>query len=360
MTTGPARVALVVLDAFCNDVVSPGLTPTLWRLATAGGRHPQGGIAELTAATYPNHATFVTGASTVEHGIVANRVLRDGAWVPASTVGPARPTLFDRCRAAGRTSAAVVGDGYLIGVCGAGAADAHWPPGGELPDDLGRNATGYGRDADVIEALASVGTDPDLLLVQLDEVDAVRHVTGARGDDALEQHRRTDAALGDLVELLAPRWDETVLLVVSDHDQEDLTDTAPIDLRVGLAAAGHDVGAGAGTLAVASQGTAAVVIGDVVDAVVDDVLLGIEGVAGVATLAPDVRVVWGPPGQRFGRHAGPLASEHGSPRTATQLAVVAGGHPAVRGLTRQLERRRPPATVWAAWVAELLDLPPAG
>ena len=59
-------------------------------------------------------------------------------------LGPAVPTLFDACRAAGRSSAAVFGDQCLVGVTGARTADTHWPPDGVPPadaDDATRTTT---------------------------------------------------------------------------------------------------------------------------------------------------------------------------------------------------------------------------
>ena len=77
-------VVFVVLDAFPNAVVGADVTPTLTALAEEGGWHPDGGLAEMTSATYPNHATFVTGRSTLDHGIITNRVMRDDRWVPSA------------------------------------------------------------------------------------------------------------------------------------------------------------------------------------------------------------------------------------------------------------------------------------
>ena len=125
------KVALIVLDAFSSRAVGPDSTPMLWSLAHEGGWNPEGGIGELTAATYPNHATFVTGLSTIEHGIVTNRVRVDGRWVSSAVTGPVgvgdtQPvsTLFDACNVAGLRSVAAVGD----------QAPRHWPrPGLQTP-----------------------------------------------------------------------------------------------------------------------------------------------------------------------------------------------------------------------------------
>lgn len=334
------RVVLVVLDAFPNALVDPDLTPTLDRLSRQGGRSRAGGVAEATAATYPNHATFVTGRSSVDHGIITNMVLDGGLWRAAATVGPATPTLFDACRAEGRSSAVVVGDQNLIGVCGATVADRHWPPQGVIPDGTPRCVSGYLPDDEVVRVLGDTDLDVDLLVVQLDEVDGARHASGAWSDEARDQCHRTDAALGRVVDLLQPRWDDTVMVVVSDHDQEDVGHQEPADF------AGHLPDG----IEVCHQGTASLLVGPMAE----PDLLALPGVVGSTSLDDDHHVVWGLPGQVFGAVHG--RGDHGSPRTATQVAVIGGGHPVVIGLADGLDATRPPATRWAELTAELLDL----
>ena len=336
------RVVMVVLDAFPNAWVEESLTPTLHRLAGEGGRSRSGGVAEATAATYPNHATFVTGRSTVDHGMVTNKVLDGGRWVSAAAVGPAVPSLFDACRDEGRVSAAIVGDQNLIGACGAGKADIQWPPGGLVPDGTPRSAAGYLPDAEVVRRVSETDVDDlDLLFVQIDEVDGARHANGAWSEEAREQCHRTDAALGQVVERLRNRWDDTVLMVLSDHDQEDVGPQEPADF------AGHLPDG----VEVCHQGTASLLVGPISDAE----LLALPGVVGSAPLGRDHHVVWGAPGQIFGRPTGAVA-DHGSPRTTTQVAIVAGGHPAATELAGRIEGSRPPATLWAGEAARLLDL----
>ena len=92
----------------------------LTALRAAAGVHPGRARAVMTAATYPNHATFATGDGSARardrHQL---RAAAPVGFTPAWELGPAVPTLFDACRAAGRSSAAVVGDQCLIGVMGA-------------------------------------------------------------------------------------------------------------------------------------------------------------------------------------------------------------------------------------------------
>lgn len=338
-------VVFAVLDAFPHCRLNSSMTPTLAALAEEGGQAPEGGRAVLSASTYPNHATFVTGVAPAEHRIFTSRALHQGTFRPAQEVGPAVPTLFERCRSAGRRALAAVGDQNLIGVCGAGAADAHWPPGGMLPKDAPRGQLGYGADLAVVEAAHSLELEKaDLVFIQLDEVDTVRHLHGPDTAESVEQCQATDAALGQILDALRPIWSDTVVIAVSDHDHERVEPGA-IDLSAAAAERGLDV-------MIDHDGTAAVVIGDVPE----PVLRELPGVAASAMLDRECTLVWGEAGVQFGIDWG-LAAQHGSPRTRQQLALVGGGHVAARGLAARIGRVAPNATQWAGWVSELLGLP---
>ncbi|MFQ5558942.1 MAG: alkaline phosphatase family protein, partial [Acidimicrobiales bacterium] len=227
--------------------------------------------------------------------------------------------------------------------CGAARADVHWPPDGQLPDGIPRGLAGYAADRAVVDAVATLPlAEADFVFVQIDEVDGVRHAFGASSGEAADQCRRTDAALGEVLDLLAERWDDTVVFAVSDHDQEDVADEAPIDLNAHVP----------GGAEVQNQGTAALVVGAIDIAA----LRSVEGVEGVERLTHDHHVVWGGPGRTFGSAPSGLAGDHGSPRTRTQVAVVGGGHPRVVELAAAVGSERPAATSWASRAAELIGL----
>lgn len=342
------RVVFVILDAFPHAAVSRARTPFVAALAEEGGRAPRGGRAVLTASTYPNHASFLTGVGPEHHGIVTSRALTDEGLRPAQEVGPMAPTLFDDCRAAGLRSVGVFGDQNLVHVCGALAADAHWPPRGVLPDDTPRGRLGYGADRAVVDAVDEVGIDEaDLVVLQLDETDTARHLHDPNGPEALEQCRATDAAFGAVLERLRARWEETVVIAVSDHDTEPVMRGA-VDLHAEATARGLDVH-------VEHDGTACLVLGSTTR----EALLGLPTVEGAERVAGDRFVVWGAAGQQYGIDWG-LAGQHGSPRTLTQLAVVGGGHAEVARLGAWLEGATPRATDWAGVLRALLGVGGAG
>jgi hypothetical protein len=344
------KVVLLVLDAQPHRHVSPDVTPVLAGLATAGGRAPSGGRSVLTSATYPNHASFVTGTDAVGHGLYANHVVRDGRVRRAYDVGPSAPTLFDACRDAGRTAVAVLGDHHLVPVMGAGAAASHWPPDGVLPEGRRLDDYGYLHDAETIVPLCEAAAAPfDLLVSQLNGPDTAAHRHGPDSAAAVAVYAQTDGFVGELVEALRPAWDDTVLLVVSDHDQTTVSGAEPIDLQ----AAGHAAGIEA---TIVLEGDGAIVVGD--DRLEGAWLRGVDGLTGMEELAPGLRFVAAEPGRWFAP-AGTeveLKGVHGGLATRTQVAVVAGGHPAVSRLASSLARRVPEAPDWAVTVAELLDV----
>jgi arylsulfatase A-like enzyme len=347
------KVVFTVLDALPARHVGERYTPVLTALAHAAGAAPGQGRAVMTAATYPNHATFATGARPSEHGIGTNFVPHTGGFTPAWELGPAVPTLFDACRAAGRSSHAVVGDQCLIGVMGARAADAHWPPNGEIPTDARLDTHHYLDDADTIEELLrAVDVRPDLLVSQLNAPDTAAHVHGPDSDAALEVYRETDGRLARVRDHLD--WDDTVWIVVSDHDHETVVDPEPVDLRPAFAQRAVELFA-------LPEGSATVVCGDgAVEAA--RWLPEVEGVEGTAPYhLPDTELeaclAWCVPGRTFGFTEMPTEpGTHGGPRTRAQVAVVTGGHPAAARLAQAASLRTVSAVDWAPTIAVMLEV----
>lgn len=336
------RVVFVVIDALPNQWVGPEWTPNLWHLVEAGGWNPEGGRAVLSTATYPNHATFVTGLEPADHGILVNRVWNGEAFIGSERVGPIGDTLFLAARRRGLRSAIVVGDHKLIGVMGGGEADRHWPPDGRRPD-VALDEFRYAADGAVLDAVDEIDLlSADLCVVHFNEPDTACHLHGPDAPETGERVRSTDAALGSLIERLMPQWDDTVVIVVSDHDQETVTDHG-IDLQAILSQRGLPG-------LVETEGTAALVL----DGPAIETLLDIDVVAGARRMDEHNCLVWGPPGQVFGPWLDELHGSHGSPRCDTQVAVVGGGHHRVAELADTIAATRPPATWWAPTIADLL------
>lgn len=347
-----SRVVFLIVDALPPRHVSAAVTPTLAQLATEGGSSV--GRAVMTSATYPNHATFATGVAPAVHGILANWIVADDRPCPSHTVGPAVTTIFDACQIAGRSSAAIVGDNNLIGVMGATAADMHWPPDGLLPDGVRRDGHGYAANDEVLPRLLPLLDDdrPDLVVAHLNEPDTAAHIFGPDSPEAIDCYHDTDAAIATIVDALRPTWADTVLVVVSDHDQEAV-DPEPVDLYPAAADAGHG-------LVPIPEGTAAIVWGD--DPTAGAWLDHVDGVARHEEVSPGIRLVHGEPRRWFCPPAGflegpPDRGTHGGERTRSQVAIVAGGDRRAGALASVLRGRdQIEAAAWAPTVASLLSI----
>jgi hypothetical protein len=196
-----------------------------------------------------------------------------------------------------------------------------------------------------------VDLDVDVAVIHLNEPDTTSHLYGPDSPEAFEQYRATDAAYGEVIAGLADGWDHTLVLTVSDHDQETITDFAPVELSGGLA----DLDG----VEVVDEGTAALVHrepGSIDDQRLDERIRAVDGVESTAVLAPDIRMAWTVPGRAFGTTPIPIHGQHGSPRCRTQLAIVSGGDPRVDAIVRRIERTVPSVLDWAPLTARLLDL----
>ena len=347
------KVVFTVLDSLPARHVGDDHTPVLAELARVAGGAAVRARSVMTSATYPNHATFATGAAPRDHGIVANWVPETGRLVPAWKLGPSVPTIFDACREAGRTSAAAFSDQYLVGVMGARAADDHWPRNCVPPPDARLDAHGFVDDRDTfVELRRALDAAPDLVVGQLNAPDTAAHVFGPDSEGALASYRATDGLLAEIREHLV--WDDTVWIVVSDHDQEPVDVPEPIDLRPEFEQRGLELFA-------LPEGSASVVCGDGAHAG-PAWLTSVEGIEGTAPFhAADTDLecclVWSEPGRVFGFAGMPTTlGTHGGPRTRTQVAVVTGGHPLVEPLAGAVATTRVGAADWAPTIATLLGV----
>ena len=347
------RVVFTVLDALPVRHVGADHTPVLHDLARAGGIAAGGARAVMTSATYPNHATFSTGTEPADHGVVTNWVPEPGRIVPAWKLQLRVPTVFDACRAGGRSTAAVLGDQHLIGVMGATTADRHWPPDGVPPDGTRLDAMGYVDDRDtVVEIVDALDAGPDLLVSHLNGPDTAAHLFGPDSEGALAGYRDTDAVLAEMREHVA--WADTVWILVSDHDQENVSVREPIDLQAEIERRGLQLFA-------LPEGSASVVCGEGANAA-RSWLESVDGVAGTGTFGVaentlECCLVWSMPGRAFGFTGEPTRlGTHGGPRTRAQVAVVTGGHPMVEQLARAVADRPIEAADWAPTIAALLDV----
>ena len=347
------RVVFAILDAFPHSVINAQITPNLWEQARLGSMSPSGGESLMLSVTYSNHAAFMTGLPPTKTGHWGNWAWVNNEFAKTYDSGPQGHTLFDYCKAADLRSVAVVGDHKLLATMGALEADTSWPPAGSPPTGTPLDAYGYPKDEAVIEAAAAADLDADFILFHLNEPDTSMHMYGPDSSEALTQYRRSDASYGELVDLLAPLWDETVLITVSDHCQEPTDHPDCVNLRDHAKSAGWPVqirNDGTGAIVIASEE-----ISQQEFAKVHTEIARVDGIEDGVWIDPNVYLVWTEPHRMFGRGEPLAKGNHGSPRCTQQVAIVSGGHPAAESLGASIQADRPGTLTWAPKIKELLQ-----
>jgi hypothetical protein len=366
--TGPgrARVLLIGLDGFPSHHVTPALAPNLVALAAdGGGTAPDGGRAALPSTTYPGFASLLTARSPARHGVrtTAHRAGAVPGWAGGRSVGAGAgvPTLFDACRAAGRRSAAVLGDHKLHALLRTGGvADRCWPLTGRPGAEVALDAHGYPANAAVRGPALAAVLEPgfDFVFVHLNEVDTLGHDLGPEATATLAGCRATDALVGELLDALRgvpALWARTVVIVASDHGMDARRDASFVRLRddPGVRALSRDeIRDGGAALLQPERGVDPRELAALVAAH--------EAVASIE-IQPDGIVIAGArPGRAFSpnRHPQPgtFGGVHGGPATIQTVALVGGGGPTAAGIgARIADPARPPRLVdLAATIADLL------
>jgi hypothetical protein len=324
-------IVLIVIDGLGARSVTQGVTPTLTDWANRGLVRPTGATSVMSSSTYPNFASIVTGMQPLEHGIMTNEVVVDGVARPASAIGPRTKTFLDEgCEV-------VVGDQHLIGVVAAHTAARHWPPDGLVPDGVESDLFGYVTDGEVAaRVLEALDRRPELIFAQLNSPDTVAHAHGPDSEEAIESYRALDSTL-DLIGS-GIRWEQDLVLVTSDHDQETVDPNSRIDLHGVARDQGLDV-------TIVDEGTAAMLTGP--DAVRPTWIEGIQGIAGCDQVAADVVLVFSIPGWWFADQDFPdLRGAHGGPRTRATVAVAAGANALLSPIASRISGARMGAEDW--------------
>ena len=400
----PLRVYVVVVDGLLPTQV--GLrTPTLNELKNQGTWYEQA-RAVAPAETLPNHAAMATGVVPQKSGIVANqffrgKTVREYMQYPEFFEADTITTRLERAYRGDISTATILSKEYLYGLFrgehdGPGdalpqrEADFHWDPRSQSAY-IG-NPSFHALDVATMDALLGWvrtqegSAQPQFGFVNLGDVDRAGHADeqgvgtaaadrGASGEDELsEQHSApfqqaaiedTDTQIGRLVTELknTGAWDESVLIVLSDHGMDWGPQNQGVKTVDALAAAGYvrgsDLTSGTTTDFAVVGGGGSELIYPYVERDIEPmarILCSVEGVAVVATrrpvpgldsagcrgrtlaelgldhrYSPDIELFLEPgwrssPGDPT---VNPLPGNHGHTITQHSALLVSGGHPAV-------------------------------
>lgn len=223
--------------------------PTLRRLMREGATARGGVVSVYPSVTYPNHATMVTGALPIRHGVYANEVFdaaapRRGAWHWFAR-DIKTDALWDAARRGGLTTALVswpvstgAGDWNVpeIWKVGVGPSNlevtlaemtTHQRPAGLLEEITRHDASLYSKVTkdegdDMRTRFAEYLIEkkrPGLVFVHLFDLDHFQHDFGPFTPEALATLEKSDAYLARLLAAAerAGTLDETAVFVMSDH-----------------------------------------------------------------------------------------------------------------------------------------------
>jgi hypothetical protein len=267
--TVASRAFVMVWDGMRPDLISPELTPNLWRLAQGGVRF-RNSHAVFPTVTRINSASLSTGSRPAGHGILGNSLyvpavdpsaainmgdhrslealakLRGGRVVP-------RDSLADRVGAAGGRTVVVstgspgsallchprvreraaAGDRLLHGAIPS-PADAFEPAIAKLgpippPTIPNREQNAWFTRAIVEHVVPDL--DPTLLVFWHTDPDKSQHHRGFGSPDGLSSIRDADTHLGWVLAALGARdrLGETVFAVASDHGYVTISPTLDAD-----------------------------------------------------------------------------------------------------------------------------------
>jgi hypothetical protein len=351
--TDRPRVVLLAFDGFPIGALRAATTPNLVRLGETGCSAPTGGLTALPSTTYPSFASLLTGASQRKTGI------RTTAQQPGAVPGWAGDnrvrvkTVVHAAAESGLRVAVVMGDQKLQKVLRLDEMEDAWPPAAEVPSGTELDPHGYPTNAAVRPRLLAAAADrgTDLLFVHLNETDTLGHDYGPNAPETLACVRAADAIVGELLEILAPDWHRTVVMVVSDHDMTRRLPFPAIDPT-----ASHEC-AGLVDDWIADGCAAWLRLTPGVDAhLAINRLSALDGVENWRWREPNVLLLLAATGRTFAAPWIPLAGIHGSTSTDTTLAIVGGGHPIVAELAASIAHRPPRLRDWGPTIANLLGI----
>lgn len=243
------RAIIVSVDglmpaAYVSPEVHGLKIPTL-REIVLGGAWSEGARSVFPTITYPAHASIATGVNPGAHGIVSNL-----AWDPLGKNQTGwrwyaedirAPTLWDAARARDLTSALIWWPA-TVGARATAVVPEIWRSGGAEDVKLARAvstpgildavrarfpnfAAGFTPPAVKDESVSDIAVHlietmrPNLLMLHLPQVDHEQHARGPFSKSAIDAVENADRQIARLIAAAknAGTWNETALVVVSDH-----------------------------------------------------------------------------------------------------------------------------------------------
>ncbi|MBM3187295.1 MAG: nucleotide pyrophosphatase [Chloroflexi bacterium] len=216
------RMLILCMDGLGPEYLAASPTPNIARLAEAGSLVT--GQAVIPSVTNVNNVSIVTGAPPSRHGITSNYMLdtRTGEETyMESAEFLCYPSVLQRGRALGLTTAVLTAKKKLLQLVGAGAdytLCAEEPP-PDMVREIGAPGDIYSPDINLwlFQALRVVLQERDPALVYCATTDGMMHRYGPEREESVRHVQGLDALLGQIVD---DNPDREVYLT-ADHGMTD-------------------------------------------------------------------------------------------------------------------------------------------
>jgi arylsulfatase A-like enzyme len=179
-------------------------------------------------------------------------------------------------------------------------------------------------------------------------------VYGPESSKARDFYKQTDALVSELIHPLLDDWGDILLIIVSDHGMEPVSNTTPINLL----SDSHSrdliqdlVNEGGCSMVRLRSGVRLAEFTSKIDS--------LPGVAGWRESGADFFFLEAEPGRVFGDQEIVLhRGTHGGRGTTRPVTIVSGGHPVVKTIASTIQAQPPHLADWAPTIAYLLGLSP--
>lgn len=199
--TGIARVLIVSVDGLRPDLLLRAETPRMHGLMNSGS-FTFWGVTAREAYTLPCHVSMLTGVSSEKHGVTWNNYIEQSY--------PNVPTLFEVAKTAGLSTAMACGKMKFLTLTKPTTLDHYYLPPDEPVDD---------REVANQAVRLLRAHHPRVLFVHLAGVDTVGHDHGWGSPEQMTAIRRSDEAVGLVLDSLAELGlaGSTAVILTADH-----------------------------------------------------------------------------------------------------------------------------------------------
>ena len=198
----PKRVVIISIDGLRPDMMTADLMPRHVQLMREGTTARDAWTIQ-ESDTLPSHAAMLSGVGMSAHGLSWNSYQANRGYIKV-------PTIFTAARAAGLSTAMIVGKPKLKHIASPGTVD-HFERPSYLCGGVAKRAAEYFASG-----------HPDLLFVHFSDPDEYGHSHGWSSPEYKRAAHHSDRCLATVLAAIdgSPHRDDTLVIVTADHGGE--------------------------------------------------------------------------------------------------------------------------------------------